>query len=171
MSIAFIAPNIVISKNLEESSSIDRAHVTIYVDTSGIDRLTELNATEKAQLKKALIAHIWANFNESVGSENVTVTNDPDQAENANRTINIYDQTGGTIFPLLSPSTAIPSTSMGSSRWTYNGSTIRNSSLTTPSASWQEKDPNQRANTAGFRSVSLKATIPFSRARPLLQSL
>ena len=99
MSIAFIAPNVVISKNLEESPiSIDRAHVTIYVDTSGIDRLTELNATEKAQLKKALIAHIWANFNESVGSENVTVTNDSDQAENANRTINIYDQTGGTIY-------------------------------------------------------------------------
>ncbi len=70
--------------------------VIIYVDTSGIDRMTRLNATERAQLKSALLAHIWANFNETVGAENVTVTNDSNQEENANRTINIIERTGAT---------------------------------------------------------------------------
>ena len=105
--VLFIGASVVsgISSNVRETKKIELKKqsaelqnrgdpVIIYVDTSGIDRMTRLNATERAQLKSALLAHIWANFNETIGAENVTVTNDSDQEENANRTIRIFERTG-----------------------------------------------------------------------------
>jgi len=99
VTISFIIPTAAISKNLEVQIQNPEPQnlgdpVIIYVDTSGIDSMTRLNDTEKALLKKLLLAHIWANFNETVGAENVTVTNDPDQEDNANRTIRIFERTG-----------------------------------------------------------------------------
>ncbi len=99
VTITFIIPTIAISKNFENLNirstvKLNNGHVTIYVDTRGIDSMIDLTAEEKALLKSLLLAHIWDNFNETVGAENVTVTNDPSQADNANRTINILHQSG-----------------------------------------------------------------------------
>ena len=97
-------PTFGISKNIKKENILpsinDRPHVIIFIDTDAIDHLEELNQTEKAQLKAALIAHIWANFNESVGSGNVTVTNDPSQASDASRIINLVNTIGGTRYIL-----------------------------------------------------------------------
>ena len=99
ISLTIILPTVVISKNfknlnIQSSDQLNRDHVTIYVDTGGIDSMIDLSDEEKAQLKAAILAHIWDNFNETVGAENVTITNDPSQASNANRTINLKHESG-----------------------------------------------------------------------------
>ena len=99
ISSTIIIPTVAISKNFENLNiqsigQLNRNHVTIYVDTRGIDSMIGLTDEEKAQLKAAILAHIWDNLNETVGAENVTVTNDPSQAANANRTINLIHQSG-----------------------------------------------------------------------------
>ena len=72
-----------------ESVISSRGSVTIYVNTSAIDARTDLNSTQKTALKNRILQHLRDNYNDAVGSANVTITNDPSQAGSANRTIQI----------------------------------------------------------------------------------
>jgi len=72
-----------------ESVISSRGSVTIYVNTSAIDARTDLNSTQKTALKNKILQHLRDNYNDAVGSANVTITNDPSQAGSANRTIQI----------------------------------------------------------------------------------
>ncbi|MCK5112643.1 MAG: PKD domain-containing protein, partial [Thermoplasmatales archaeon] len=72
-----------------ESVVSSRGSVTIYVNTSAIDARTDLNSTQKTALKNRILQHLRDNYNDAVGSANVTITNDPSQAGSANRTIQI----------------------------------------------------------------------------------
>ena len=67
----------------------DTTKVTIYVNTTAIDKRNDLNNSQKSALKNRILQHIKDNYNDAVGAENVSVTNDPAQANSANRTVQI----------------------------------------------------------------------------------
>ncbi|MFH1013512.1 MAG: hypothetical protein V1769_03265 [Thermoplasmatota archaeon] len=63
--------------------------VTIYVNTTAIDNRNNLNNSQKSALKNRILQHIRDNYNDAVGAGNVSVTNNPAQANSANRTVQI----------------------------------------------------------------------------------
>lgn len=67
----------------------DTTTVTIYVNTTAIDKRNDLNNSQKTGLKNRILQHIRNNYNDAMGAGNVSVTNDPAQANSANRTVQI----------------------------------------------------------------------------------
>lgn len=65
------------------------AKVTIYVNTSAIDARSDLNDTQKTNLKNRIIQHMKDNYEDAVGAENVTITDNKSQAGSADRTVQI----------------------------------------------------------------------------------
>ena len=88
-----LAKNVDLSAfNLRQQSLsvlINRGTVTIYVNTSAIDGRSDLNDSQKKALKDRIIQHLKDNYEDAVGADNVTITNDPAQAGKANRTVQI----------------------------------------------------------------------------------
>jgi hypothetical protein len=68
---------------------LDTTTVTIYVNTTAIDKRNDLNNSQKTGLKNRILQHIRNNYNDAMGAGNVSVTNDPAQANSANRTVQI----------------------------------------------------------------------------------
>ena len=138
--------------NLRQQSlvvSIDRGAVTIYVNTSAIDGRSDLNDSQKKALKDRIVQHIRDNYEDAVGADNVTVTNNPAQAGSANRTVNIQ--------PGMDPN---PPASWGS--WPHGSNTSNvylgefmndsnvNGSFKNPDGSWNTtKLGNAIGHTAG----------------------
>jgi len=84
----------VTTKKLENEiiNSYDRPHVTIYINTSGIESRTDLTESQKTALINLILAHVRANYNDAVGAANVTITNDSDEEEDADRTVEILNE-------------------------------------------------------------------------------
>ena len=81
--------NLSILKNKSESLEFLFTKVTIYVNTSAIDGRSDLNQSQKDDLKNRILQHIRDNYEPVVGAGNVSVTNDPSQAGSADRTVQI----------------------------------------------------------------------------------
>jgi len=65
---------------------------TIYIDTSGIDRRTDLSDQEKNELKTKILNDIKRNFEEAVGAGKVEVTNNQSKKRTAIRKVRILNQ-------------------------------------------------------------------------------
>ncbi|DAC72045.1 MAG TPA: hypothetical protein DSN98_07175 [Thermoplasmata archaeon] len=72
-----------------EKLLLDTTTVTIYVNTTAIDKRNDLNNSQKSALKNRILQHIRNNYNDAVGAGNVTVTDNPAQASSANRSVQI----------------------------------------------------------------------------------
>jgi len=84
-----------VADTISKSNFIEpRVNVTIYVNTTAIDNRDDLNDTQKTALKNKILQHLRNNYEDAVGADNVTITNDPSQAATANRTVQIDPGSG-----------------------------------------------------------------------------